>query len=125
MSAQSRMPCLFVPHGGGPCFFMEGPPPFSRAIWEKMADHLSGLAATLAARPKAILVISGHWDAARPTVNTAPAHSLYYDYHGFPAHTYQLAYPAKGAPEVAARVRALLAKAGIATDEDDERGLDH
>jgi len=125
MSVQPRMPCLFVPHGGGPCFFMDGPPPFSRAIWDKMADHLRSVGASLASRPKAILVISGHWNAAQPTVNTAAAHRLYYDYHGFPAHTYQLQYPAKGSPEVAARVRDLLAKAGIGTDEDAMRGLDH
>jgi aromatic ring-opening dioxygenase catalytic subunit (LigB family) len=125
MSVQARMPCLFVPHGGGPCFFMDGPPPFSRAIWDGMAEHLRGVAASVSRRPRAILVISGHWDAARPTVNTAPVHSLYYDYYGFPAHTYELAYPAKGAPELAARVRDLLDAGGIETDEDAKRGLDH
>jgi aromatic ring-opening dioxygenase catalytic subunit (LigB family) len=125
MSVQTRLPCLFVPHGGGPCFFMDGPPPFSRAIWDAMATYLRSVGPSLAPRPKAILVVSGHWDAARPTVNTAAAHSLYYDYYGFPDHTYRLTYPAKGAPEVAARVRDLLTKAGVATDEDARRGLDH
>ncbi len=50
---------------------------------------------------------------------------LLFDYYGFPAHTYQLRYPAPGSPELAQRVRALLDSAGIATDEDAERGYDH
>jgi aromatic ring-opening dioxygenase catalytic subunit (LigB family) len=125
MSASAPMPCLFVPHGGGPCFFIDGPPPFSRETWQKMAEYLRGVRAAIGARPKAILVISGHWDAKRPTVNTASTHSLYYDYYGFPEHTYRLAYPAKGSPELAARVRDLLAKSGVASDEEANRGLDH
>jgi aromatic ring-opening dioxygenase catalytic subunit (LigB family) len=48
-----------------------------------------------------------------------------FDYHGFPEHTYRLAYPAAGSPELAARVRALLANAGITADEDTARGYDH
>lgn len=125
MPVSARMPCLFVPHGGGPCFFLDGPPPFSREVWEKMGDYLSGVGASIARRPKAIVVVSGHWDAKIPTVNTASAHSLYFDYYGFPEHTYQLKYPAKGSAEVAARVRGLLAAAGIETGEDAGRGLDH
>jgi aromatic ring-opening dioxygenase catalytic subunit (LigB family) len=90
-----------------------------------MAEYLRGVGASVSRRPKAILVISGHWDAARVAVNTASTHSLYYDYYGFPAHTYKLAYPAKGSPELAAHVRDLLRGAGIETDEDAARGLDH
>ena len=90
-----------------------------------MGDHLRGVGASIAPRPKAIVVVSGHWDAKVPTVNTATTHSLYFDYYGFPEHTYQLQYPAKGSTEVAARVRDLLAKAGVETAEDAKRGLDH
>lgn len=125
MSAQTRLPVLFVPHGGGPCFFIDGPPPFSRQNWESMATYLRQAGAAVSPRPKAILVISGHWDANDPTVNTATDHSLFYDYYGFPDHTYQLKYPAKGSPALAARVRELLGAAGIASGEDSARGLDH
>jgi aromatic ring-opening dioxygenase catalytic subunit (LigB family) len=118
------MPTLYVPHGGGPCFFMDGPPPFDPGTWAGMADFLRR-AATLERRPRAIVVISGHWDAPVPTVNAAVDHTLFYDYYGFPEHTYRLRYPAKGSPEMAARVRALLEGAGIATAEDATRGLDH
>jgi aromatic ring-opening dioxygenase catalytic subunit (LigB family) len=119
------MPCLFIPHGGGPCFFMDGPPPFDKATWAGMERYLRGIGASVAPRPKAILVISGHWDAETPTLNTARHHSLFYDYYGFPEHTYQLAYPAEGSPELAGRVRQLFADAGLPLAEDATRGLDH
>jgi aromatic ring-opening dioxygenase catalytic subunit (LigB family) len=50
---------------------------------------------------------------------------MLFDYYGFPEHTYRLEYPAPGSPALAARVRALLAGAGIASDEDAARGFDH
>ena len=120
-----RMPTLFIPHGGGPCFFMDTPPGWPKDTWDRMADHLRGIAAGLPERPKAILVVSGHWETERPTVNTAAKPTLLYDYYGFPEHTYRLTYPAPGAPALARRVRGLLAEAGFASDEDDARGLDH
>jgi aromatic ring-opening dioxygenase catalytic subunit (LigB family) len=119
-----RQPSLYIPHGGGPCFFMEwtyGP----KDTWARMGEMLRGLPALLPARPAALLVVSAHWEADVPTVQTAPHPSLYFDYHGFPPHTYELSWPAPGAPEVARRVGELLSAAGIASDEDDERGFDH
>jgi aromatic ring-opening dioxygenase catalytic subunit (LigB family) len=104
---------------------MDVPPPLPRDLWDRMAGHLRGLAASIARRPDAILVISGHWEADVPTVNAAPEHSFYYDYYGFPEHTYRLKYPAKGSPALAARTRALLTNAGIASAEETGRGLDH
>ena len=60
MTADSpAMPTLFIPHGGGPCFFMDWSP---ADTWTKMAEWLRGLAETLPERPKAIVVISGHWE---------------------------------------------------------------
>jgi aromatic ring-opening dioxygenase catalytic subunit (LigB family) len=120
----TRLPTLFIPHGGGPCFFME-PPPNDPHAWDAMAAYLRGIAASLPAKPRAILVISAHWETPRPTVMTAARPSMLFDYYGFPEHTYKLDYPAPGSPELAARVRALLAGAGIASDEDSARGYDH
>jgi aromatic ring-opening dioxygenase catalytic subunit (LigB family) len=125
MSSPTRLPTLFIPHGGGPCFFMDVPPPLPRDLWDSMASYLRGIAASLPRRPDAVLIISGHWEAELPTVNAAPEHSLYYDYYGFPEHTYRLAYPAKGSPGLAARIRTLLADAGAASTEQTSRGLDH
>ena len=119
-----RQKSIYLPHGGGPCFFMD-PPPDHPTLWDGTAAYLRGIAGTTGARPAAVLVISAHWECERPTVQTAAAHTLLYDYYGFPEHTYRLTYPAPGAPAVAARVRALLAQAGIESDEDAQRGLDH
>jgi aromatic ring-opening dioxygenase catalytic subunit (LigB family) len=123
-TATARLPTLFIPHGGGPWPFMEsafGPP----GMWDHLAAYLRGLDASLGVRPKAVLVISGHWETPRPTLNIGAAPPLLYDYYGFPEHTYQLRYPAPGAPALAPRVRALLEAAGIASDSDAERGYDH
>jgi len=121
----NRFPTLYIPHGGGPCFFMEVQPGLPPDLWDRMAAYLRGIDASLGARPKAVLVISAHWEAPVPTVNVLARPPLLYDYYGFPEHTYRLTYAAPGSPALAARVRELLAKAGIASAEDSERGLDH
>ncbi|KAJ1692261.1 hypothetical protein LUZ63_008959 [Rhynchospora breviuscula] len=84
---------------------------------------------TLPETPKAILMISGHWDTLdTPTVNglaTEP-NDILYDFTGFPEFFYQLKYPAPGAPHVAQRVKDLLDTAGFGpVKEDKARGLDH
>lgn len=117
-----RQPTLFIPHGGGPCFFMEWNPPHT---WDRMADFLRGLVATLPEKPRAVLLISGHWLAPSFTTGSHPRPPLIYDYYGFPEHTYQLRYDAPGDPELAARVRELLGAAAIATGDDPQRGYDH
>jgi aromatic ring-opening dioxygenase catalytic subunit (LigB family) len=101
------------------------PPPNDPHAWDAMAAYLRGIAASLPAKPRAILVISAHWETPRPTVMTAAQPSMLFDYYGFPEHTYELAYPAPGSPDLASHVRALLAGAGIASDEDASRGYDH
>src|SRR3982750_58350 len=125
MTASGRLPTLFIPHGGGPCFFMETPPQFPRDMWDGMAGYLKGLADAVGQRPKAVLVISGHWDAERPTLNVADKPGLLFDYYGFPEHTYRLTYPVDGAPALAGQVRELLAQAGFDSAMESERGLDH
>ena len=102
-----RQPSIFIPHGGGPCFWMESPPPFGPHAWDGLRDYLAGLVASLPERPKAFVVVTAHWEEAQPTVSTAAAPGMLYDYYGFPPHTYQLKYPAPGAPEIAAEVKDL------------------
>jgi aromatic ring-opening dioxygenase catalytic subunit (LigB family) len=120
-----RQPTLYIPHGGGPCFFMDPMPGLPPGYWDGMAAYLRGFAASLPGRPAALLVVSAHWEAPRPTVGSAARHELLFDYYGFPEHTYRLSYPAAGAPALAHRVMQLLAAAGIASDADDRRGIDH
>jgi aromatic ring-opening dioxygenase catalytic subunit (LigB family) len=119
-----RLPTYFIPHGAGPCFFMEwtrGP----ADTWDKTASWLKGLLATLPARPKAILLVSGHWEEPVFTVGSGQHPPLIFDYYGFPEPTYRLRFDAPGSPELAQRVRDLLGQAGMPTAENAERGYDH
>lgn len=118
----AALPTLFVPHGAGPCFFMDWEP---ADAWVRMERWLRAVPELVGVRPTAVLVVSGHWEAPRFTVNAQERPPLLYDYHGFPPHTYALQYPAPGAPELAVQVRELLAAAGLAVASEHARGLDH
>jgi aromatic ring-opening dioxygenase catalytic subunit (LigB family) len=78
-----RQPSIYLPHGGGPCFFMD-PPREDPNRWVAMEAYLRGLPSLLPARPDALLIISGHWEMRKPTVLAAPHPDLLYDYNGFP-----------------------------------------
>ena len=116
-------PTYFINHGGGPCFFLKPGP--MRSAWHELEDYLREFAGSLPEQPRAILVISGHWEAAQPTVNSGATPPLLYDYGGFPDHTYRLQWPSPGSPELAAEIRERLAAAGIASVSDSRRGWDH
>ena len=73
-TAPARQPAIFLPHGGGPCFFMDwtwGPPD----TWHPTQHFLESLAATLPEKPRALLVISGHWEEPAFTASAAAAPS--------------------------------------------------
>lgn len=117
----SRFPTLFVSHGGGPWPFIDG----MRQMYAVTEQALRALPAQLPAKPRAVLVITGHWEAPAFTLSTAAQPPMVYDYYGFPEHTYSLQYPAPGSPELAGRVAQLLAAAGIHAASDATRGFDH
>ncbi len=96
-----------------------------RDTWDRLAAWLRGLVPSLPAPPKALLVVSAHWEARVPTVSTSPRPSLLYDYSGFPPETYKLTWPAPGDPALADRVRTLLSAASIPSASDPDRGFDH
>ena len=128
MADAKRLPTYFIPHGGGPCFFIKPQdmlPGMPKDTWGPLAAYLRGIDAAIAIRPRAVLVISAHWLTDRPTLGCAVSHHLLYDYYNFPDYTYQLQYPAQGAPEIAARAAQLLDGSGIACDFNDRRGIDH
>ncbi len=75
--------------------------------------------------PKAILMISGHWEEGVPRFSGAEQPGLLFDYYGFPPHTYELTWPAPGAPWLAERGAELLAAAGLPAGIHPSRGYDH
>jgi len=121
-AARPTMPTLFVPHGAGPCFFMDWNPPDT---WNRMAAFLKGIEQTLPVRPDAILLVSGHWLEPQFRVTSGTQPGLIYDYRGFPAHTYELRYPAPGSPALADRITQLLGQADVQHAQDAQRGFDH
>jgi aromatic ring-opening dioxygenase catalytic subunit (LigB family) len=119
-----RMPAVYIPHGGGPWPFVDvgfG----SRGELDALAAYLRGVRAAPPRPPRALLVVSAHWEEPVPTVMSGAAPPMLYDYYGFPPASYELTWPAPGDPALAARVRALLGAAGFATAENPTRGYDH
>lgn len=108
-----RMPVLFLAHGA--------PVLLDDAAW---VAELGAWARALP-RPRAVLMLSAHWDARPVTLGATTPVPLVYDFYGFPPKYYEVTYPAPGAPDLAARVRDLLAARGRPTATDPRRGLDH
>ena len=111
--SNDRMPSIFLAHGA--------PPLLDDAEWN---GQLAGWASALP-RPKALLVFSAHWEAKPISIGATAPVPLVYDFYGFPERYYRVRYPSPGAPELAARVRALLDAARIPHTDDPARGMDH
>ena len=112
-AAQERMPALYLSHGA--------PPLADDPIWPgELAAWSAGLP-----RPKAILMVSAHWEEAPLALGAVDPVPLVYDFWGFPEHYYQVTYEAPGAPELAESVRKLLRAPGIPVQDIPDRGLDH
>jgi len=105
---------LFVPHGA-PTFALQ--PGAAGAALAAMAARMP--------RPRAVVIVSAHWDTAVPTVGAAARFDAIHDFSGFPPALYALRYPATGCPELARTVAAAIEAAGLAVRIDTMRGLDH
>jgi 4,5-DOPA dioxygenase extradiol len=109
----TAMPVLFQAHGAPP--LLDDPGWIAElAAWAKALP-----------RPRAIVVISAHWEAAPISIGAVEPLPLIYDFYGFPEKFYRLQYPAPGAPDVARRIRGLLAAARLAYVDEPAHGLDH
>jgi 4,5-DOPA dioxygenase extradiol len=108
------MPVLYLSHGA--------PPLADDPLWTRqLADWAGGLP-----EPKAILIVSAHWEEAPLTIGATTTHqSLVYDFWGFPERYYQVEYAAPGAPELAAKIRKLVQSAETPVKHEPARGLDH
>ncbi len=118
-----RMPVAYLPHGGGPWPFVEMGLPSGEV--QGLLAYLRSVRALPKAPPRALLVVSAHWEEPVFTVMSGPKPPLFFDYYGFPEASYQLTWPAPGSPALAARVRELLGGAGFETAANAERGFDH
>ncbi len=118
-----RMPVVFIPHGGGPWPFVETGFPADDV--EDLKDYLRSVPAVAPRPPRALLVVSAHWEAGVPTLMTSAHPPMLYDYYGFPPESYRITWPAPGDPALAGRVAQLLQQAGFHTGEDASRGYDH
>lgn len=116
-----RQPSFFIPHGGGPCFFMDDP----LGVWTDLEAFLRTMPDRLPQRPDAFLLVSGHWEASGFAFTGRADPALIFDYYGFPPHTYELTYPAPGAPQIASLGAEMLRGAGLPAAIDAGRGYDH
>ncbi len=117
-----RLPTYFISHGGGPWPWMKSE---MGGTYDRLEASLRQMPQQFGAMPKALLVISGHWEEPEFTVMATREPPMIYDYYGFPEHTYHVRYAAQGSPATAARVGELLGAAGIAVRSDASRGYDH
>lgn len=106
------MPALFVSHGA--------PPTLDDPDW--LAD-LFRWSQSLP-KPRAIVVVSAHWEAAPAAISGSAAGTpLYYDFGGFHPRYYTLQYPTPGADDLARRVAGTLGYQPV--HQFTNRGLDH
>ena len=124
MSQPYRFPAVYVSHGGGPWPFMDLGPA-KQAAMKPLADYLGALVLGLPQRPRAVLMVSAHWEEPVATLMTSPHPPMLYDYYNFPASTYALQWPAPGATDLAPTVSAMLGRAGFEVRSDPNRGFDH
>ncbi|MGE0115235.1 MAG: class III extradiol ring-cleavage dioxygenase [Steroidobacteraceae bacterium] len=116
------LPTYFISHGGGPWPWMMDQ---MQGAYDRLEASLKQMPAQVGTTPKAVLVISGHWEERDFVVMSSPNPPMLYDYYGFPEHTYRIKYAAPGSPQIAERVRELIAAAGFSTHLDPQRGFDH
>jgi 4,5-DOPA dioxygenase extradiol len=114
-----KFPSLFVNHGGGPLPLLGRQPELVKHMKEIVADHLPKVP------PKAIVVLSAHWESDPIKITSSPQPSMLYDYYGFPPETYEYKYPAPGSPELARKIQNLLEERGLRSELDECRGFDH
>lgn len=108
------MPSLFLSHGAPTLPLTDTP---ARGFLQQLGHTLES--------PKAILVVSAHWETAVPTVNAVDSNETIHDFGGFPRALYDLRYPAPGSPTLAAHIAERLRACGFDCNVDRRRGLDH
>lgn len=113
-STMAQLPTLFVSHGAPTLAIDDGP---AHRFLKTFGESLG--------KPKAVLMLSAHFEAPTATLTGSASPGTIHDFWGFPDALYDISYPAPGNPTLAQRVSNLLSSADIETRIDEERGLDH
>lgn len=108
------LPSLFISHGS-PMLALQ--PGASGPALARLASQLP--------RPRAIVVVSAHWESRELRVGGAAQPRTWHDFGGFPPELYQVQYPAPGNPTLAADIIQQLSAANLPAQLDAERPLDH
>jgi 4,5-DOPA dioxygenase extradiol len=111
--AARRLPAAFVGHGA-PLLAIDAARGAPLRAWGEALG-----------RPRAVLVVSAHWERAPLTLGATETRPLVYDFGGFPEPLYRVQYPAPGAPWLADRVEAIARAARLPVQRSPTRGLDH
>ncbi|TWB11895.1 4,5-DOPA dioxygenase extradiol [Nitrospirillum amazonense] len=113
----ARQPVYFISHGSPMLALQDSA---ARRFLQSLGRDIRAAGA-----PRAILVLSAHWETAAPTASLADRPETIHDFGGFPRALFEMRYPAPGAPEVARAALAALATSGITVTAGEARGLDH
>jgi aromatic ring-opening dioxygenase catalytic subunit (LigB family) len=110
---------IFVPHGGGPMPILGDP------SHKDLISLLKNEARKVIGQPKAIVLVTAHWETRNPIISGSSKHELLYDYYNFPKESYELKYDAPGSPQIAKKVYDALKAGGFHPEIDEKRGWDH
>jgi aromatic ring-opening dioxygenase catalytic subunit (LigB family) len=118
VSEHALMPVLYLPHGGGPM------PLLGEEGHQELIHFLKNIPKALPT-PKAVLMVSAHWESVTASVSSSPNPQMIYDYSGFPPESYTYQYPAAGDPALAQTIIDYLQSHDIECSLDARRGYDH
>lgn len=107
-------PSLYISHGS-PMLALD--PGASGTALARIAAELP--------KPRAIVIVSAHWESDELLVNANPHPETWHDFGGFPKALFEVQYPAPGEPQLAATVVELLASSGLPSRIDTTRPFDH
>ena len=116
-----RLPTYYLSHGGGPWPWMQAQ---NGSTFDLLEASLVQVRREVG-EPRAVLMVSGHWEFDHFVTSSAVRPPMVFDYHGYPEDMYHIRYDAPGLPALADRVCAILQEGGIAAGTDAVRGLDH